>query len=38
MLKVGILGVGTIAKILATAIDQKQVETQLVAISDQDCE
>jgi len=38
MLKVGILGVGTIGKILATAIDQKQIDAQLVAIADQDCE
>jgi pyrroline-5-carboxylate reductase len=32
MLKVGILGVGTIAKILLTALDQKEVEAQLVTI------
>jgi hypothetical protein len=32
MLKVGILGVGTIAKILVTALDQKEVEAQLVTI------
>ena len=38
MLKIGILGVGTIGKILATSLDRKQVEAQLVAISDQDCE
>jgi aspartate dehydrogenase len=38
MLKVGILGVGTIGKILATALDQRQIDAQLVAIADQDCE
>jgi aspartate dehydrogenase len=38
MLKVGILGVGTIGKILATALDQKQIDAQLVAIADQDGE
>jgi aspartate dehydrogenase len=38
MLKVGILGVGTIGKIIATAIDRKEVDAELVAIADQDCE
>jgi aspartate dehydrogenase len=38
MLKVGILGVGTIGKILATALDQRQIDAQLVAIADQDGE
>jgi aspartate dehydrogenase len=36
MLKVGILGVGAIGQILATAIDQKRIDAQLVALSDQD--
>src|SRR6202046_1230500 len=38
MLKVGILGVGTIGKIIATAIDRKEVDAELVAIADQDGE
>jgi aspartate dehydrogenase len=35
MLKIGILGVGVIGRTIALAIDQKQVNAQLVAISDQ---
>jgi len=35
MLKVGILGVGAIGRTIALAIDQKQVNAQLVALSDQ---
>lgn len=37
-LKVGILGVGSIGQTLAQAIDQKQIEAELVAISDLDLE
>jgi aspartate dehydrogenase len=36
MLKIGILGVGAIGRIIATAIDQKQLDAELVALSDQD--
>jgi aspartate dehydrogenase len=36
MLKVGILGAGAIGAIVANAIDRKQVEAQLVAVTDQD--
>jgi len=36
MLKVGILGVGAIGRTIATAIDQKQLDAQLVALADQD--
>jgi aspartate dehydrogenase len=36
MLKIGILGAGTIGAIVATAIDRKQVAAQLVALADQD--
>jgi len=35
MLKVGILGVGAIGRTIATAIDEKQVNAQLVALCDQ---
>ncbi len=35
MLKIGILGVGAIGRTIATAIDQGQVNAQLVALSDQ---
>lgn len=38
MLKVGILGVGAIGRDLACAIDQKRIDAQLVAISDQEGE
>jgi aspartate dehydrogenase len=38
MLKIGLLGVGAIGRTIATAIDQKQVKAQLVALSDQDGE
>lgn len=37
MLKIGLLGVGAIGKTIATALDQKQVDAELVALSDQDC-
>jgi len=36
MLKIGILGVGAIGATIAEAIDKRQVEAQLVALSDQD--
>jgi aspartate dehydrogenase len=36
MLKIGILGVGAIGRTIATALDQKQVDAELVALSDQD--
>jgi aspartate dehydrogenase len=36
MLKIGILGVGAIGQTIATAIDQKQLSAELVAVSDQD--
>lgn len=36
MLKIGILGVGAIGQTLATALDQKRIEAELVALSDQD--
>jgi len=38
MLKIGLLGVGAIGRTIATALDQKQLNAALVAISDQDCE
>jgi aspartate dehydrogenase len=37
MLKIGLLGVGAIGRTIATALDQKQVDADLVALSDQDC-
>ncbi len=37
MLKIGLLGVGAIGKTIATALDQKQLDAELVALSDQDC-
>jgi aspartate dehydrogenase len=36
MLKIGILGVGAIGRTIATALDRKQVDAQLVALADQD--
>jgi len=36
MLKVGILGAGAIGQILATALDQKRIEAELIALSDQE--
>jgi len=36
--RVGILGVGAIGQTLATALDEKRVDAQLVAISDQEQE
>jgi aspartate dehydrogenase len=35
MLKIGILGVGAIGRTIATALDQNQVDAELVALSDQ---
>ncbi len=37
MLKIGLLGVGAIGRTIATALDQKQLDAELVALSDQDC-
>jgi aspartate dehydrogenase len=37
MLKIGILGVGAIGSSIARAVDQKQVDAELVALVDQDC-
>ena len=36
MLKIGILGVGAIGRTIATALDEKQLDAELVALSDQD--
>ena len=36
MLKIGILGVGAIGRVIATAIDQGQLDAELVAVADQD--
>jgi aspartate dehydrogenase len=36
MLNVGLLGVGAIGRTIATAIDEKQIHAQLVALSDQE--
>jgi aspartate dehydrogenase len=36
MLKIGILGVGAIGHTIAGALDQKQIDAELVALSDQD--
>ena len=36
MLKIGLLGVGAIGRTIATALDQKQIKAELVALSDQD--
>lgn len=38
MLKIGLLGVGAIGRTIATALDQKQVDAELIALSDQDRE
>ena len=38
MLQVGLLGVGAIGRTIALALDQKQVEADLVALADQDSE
>src|SRR5580704_1255588 len=38
MQKIGILGVGWIGQTLATALDQKRIDAELVALSDQDRE
>src|SRR5271155_4725462 len=37
MLKIGILGVGAIGRVIATALDQRQLDAELVALTDQDC-
>ena len=37
MLKIGLLGVGAIGRTIAAALDQKQLDAELVALSDQDC-
>jgi aspartate dehydrogenase len=37
MLKIGLLGVGAIGGTIATALDQRQVDAAIVALSDQDC-
>src|SRR5271154_4762106 len=37
MLKIGILGVGAIGRVIATALDQRQLDAELVALADQDC-
>ena len=36
MLKIGILGAGAIGRTIAAALDQKQIDAELVALSDQD--
>ena len=36
MLKIGILGVGAIGSAIARALDQKQIDAELVAVADQD--
>ena len=36
MLKVGILGVGAIGRVIAKALDDRQLEAELVALADQD--
>jgi aspartate dehydrogenase len=37
MLKVGILGVGAIGRVIAKALDEHQLDADLVALADQDC-
>ena len=37
MLKIGLLGVGAIGRTIAGALDQEQLDAELVALSDQDC-
>jgi aspartate dehydrogenase len=36
MLKIGLLGVGAIGRVIATAIDQHELDAELVALADQD--
>jgi aspartate dehydrogenase len=36
MLKIGMLGVGAIGRVIAIAIDQKQLDAELVSLADQD--
>jgi aspartate dehydrogenase len=38
MLKIGLLGVGAIGRTIATAVDQRQINAELVALADQDQE
>jgi aspartate dehydrogenase len=38
MLKIGLLGVGAIGRVIAMALDQKQLDAVLVAVADQDRE
>ncbi len=38
MLKIGLLGVGAIGRVIATALDQKKLDAELVALVDQDRE
>ena len=38
MLKIGLLGVGAIGRVIATALDQKKLDAELVALADQDRE
>ena len=36
MLKIGILGVGAIGRVIAKALDEHQLDAELVALADQD--
>jgi aspartate dehydrogenase len=36
MLKIGILGVGAIGRVIATVVDRKELDAELVALADQD--
>lgn len=38
MLKIGILGVGSIGQIIASALDQKEIDAELIALSDMERE
>ena len=38
MLKIGLLGVGAIGRVIAMALDQGQIDAELVAVADQDRE
>lgn len=38
MLKIGLLGVGAIGRVIATALDQEKLDAELVALADQDRE
>jgi len=37
MLKIGLLGVGAIGRTIATALDRREIDASLVAVTDQDC-